>query len=117
MKNDDPPLAFDLASLRVFLAVAEAGSMTAASHTLGLSQPAVSQSIARLESRFGAALVDRLARPMTPTTAGAELIVRARHLLDEAESLQTSVREAADSTLPACASVWSTRLPAPPVPI
>ena len=59
MTDDTRTLAFDLSSLRVFLAVGEGGSMTSAARHLGLTQPAVSQTVARLEKRFGAALVDR----------------------------------------------------------
>ena len=93
-------LAFDLSALRVFLAVGEGGSMTAAARHLGLTQPAISQTVARLEQRFGAILVDRAARPMVLTPAGERLAERARRLLDDAESLQASVREVADATLP-----------------
>jgi DNA-binding transcriptional LysR family regulator len=100
MTDDTRTLAFDLSSLRVFLAVGEGGSMTSAARHLGLTQPAVSQTVARLEKRFGAALVDRAARPMALTPAGDKLAERARRLLDDAENLQASVREVADATLP-----------------
>jgi DNA-binding transcriptional LysR family regulator len=93
-------LAFDLRTLEVFLAVGSTGSMTAAARELGMTQPAVSQIIGRLEAELGAALVDRAVRPLRLTPAGEELGNRAGRLLGEAERAQTAVREVADATLP-----------------
>ena len=46
--------------LRVFLALAEAGSVTGAAERLSLKQPSVSAALKRLEERVGARLIDRL---------------------------------------------------------
>lgn len=100
MPEQASSLAFDLSSLQVFLAVGDAGSMTRAAQAMGMSQPAVSQSIARLEERLGAVLIDRQARPMVLTAAGEELTSRGRRLLDDAATVQTSVRDVAGSALP-----------------
>ena len=93
-------LAFDLRALEVFLAVAAGGSMTAAARELGMTQPAISQVIGRLEGELGAALFDRAMRPLRLTPAGGEMEGRARRLLGEAERVQAAVREAAGATLP-----------------
>ena len=53
------PSPLDLRALQAFVAVCETGSMTAAARRLGLSQSAVSQSIASLEREQGTALFDR----------------------------------------------------------
>ena len=83
-------------ALRVFLAVVEAGSFTAAAARLGLGQPAVSHAVARLEAALSTRLLDRSRTGVAPTAAGAELaaalapalaavdeaVRRARHDLD-----------------------------------
>ncbi|MBT3559216.1 MAG: LysR family transcriptional regulator [Rhodospirillales bacterium] len=93
-------LAFDLKSLNIFITVAEAGSMTAAAEQLGMSQPAVTKTIRKLENDLGAPLLERRVRPFRPTQAGQELLERAHELLAQAEALQASVRDIGDATLP-----------------
>lgn len=61
--------------LRVFHAVAEAGSFTHAGETLGLSQSAVSRQISTLEESIGVALFTRHARGLILTEQG-ELLAR-----------------------------------------
>jgi len=100
MPQQTTSLAFDLKSLTVFLAVVDSGSMTSASELLGMSQPAVTKIIRRLEAEFGASLVERRVRPYRPTPAGLELMNRARELLAQAEALQASVRDIGEATLP-----------------
>jgi len=84
----------------VFLAVADNGSMTTAAEHLGMSQPAVTKTIRRLETEMGASLVERRVRPYRPTPAGMELMNRARDLLAQAEALQASVRDIGVATIP-----------------
>ncbi len=93
-------LAFDLKSLTVFLAVVDNGSMTTAAERLGMTQPAVTKTIRKLEIDLGAPLVERRVRPYRPTPAGYELMDRAREILDQAEALQASVRDIGEATLP-----------------
>lgn len=57
--------------LRIFMAVAEKGSLTLAAKTLGVSQPAVSQNIAELEKSLGAELFLRRKGSVTLTPKGA----------------------------------------------
>ena len=54
-----------------FLAVAEAGKIVTAADRLAMTQPALTRAIARLESRFGALLFERLATGVRPTALGA----------------------------------------------
>ncbi|MDR8411476.1 LysR family transcriptional regulator, partial [Nonomuraea sp. 3-1Str] len=65
--------------LRTFVAVAEAGSFSAAAERLGYTQSAVSQQIAALEADLGLPLLRR--RPVEPTEAGARLLEHAGPLL------------------------------------
>lgn len=66
----------DTAGLRVMRAIADEGSFTAAAHSLGYSQPAISQMVRRLEERTGTVLVERIGRSVRLTEAGNVL---ARH--------------------------------------
>lgn len=70
----------NLHHLRVFAAVAEAGSFTRAAAALRLSQPAVSKSVRELEREVGMPLLDRVGRGARPTEGGAALLARAREL-------------------------------------
>ena len=56
--------------IRVFEAAGRTGSFTGAAHEVGLTQAAVSQRIAHLESRIGAQLFTRQARGVTLTVEG-----------------------------------------------
>ncbi|WP_370643117.1 LysR family transcriptional regulator [Bordetella sp. LUAb4] len=60
----------EMRRLRHFLAVAEYGTLTAAATHLGVAQPAVSQSISRLEAEVGARLFERTRRGAQLTPAG-----------------------------------------------
>ncbi len=75
----------DLDLVRTFLAVAEAGSFTAAATGVYRSQAAVSQQIRRLESQVGARLFERGRREVTLSHAGRRLLPHARHLLTASE--------------------------------
>src|SRR5918998_5420492 len=71
----------DVSLLRAFVAVADAGGMTAATGILNLTQAAVSQQIKRLEESFGEELITRDRRGMKLTNAGERLFGRAKRLL------------------------------------
>lgn len=82
MDIDPPKRDMEVGLLRAFLAVVEAGGMTAAAGRLNLTQAAVSQQIKRLELTFGAALFDRSAgRKLTLTALGERLVGYARRML------------------------------------
>jgi DNA-binding transcriptional LysR family regulator len=79
------PLDSDL--MRSFLAVADAGSVTAAAVRLFRTQSAVSLQVKRLEESLGQPLFDRQARGVALTPRGEQLVPYARRvvaLLDEA---------------------------------
>lgn len=88
---------FDLHGLRVFLAVAETGSMTAAAGRRGLTQSAVSQLIRQLEERMGTVLIDRSQRPVSLTATGRVLQRRAQAIIGDVEALEVAVRHASSS--------------------
>jgi len=68
----------DLNLLRVFVVVAETGSVTAAARRLYLTQPAVSAALRRLGTAVGAALFVRAGRGLALTARGRRLFASAR---------------------------------------
>lgn len=64
----------NLEGLRYAQAVAETKSFSAAAKAYGVTQPALSNGIARLEERFGARLFDRSPRGVTKTAFGARIL-------------------------------------------
>lgn len=68
----------DLNLLRVFLAVAERGSVTGAASQLYLTQPAVSAALRRLGDAVGAPLFARQGRGLTLTSRGTQLLAAVR---------------------------------------
>src|SRR3954454_21318575 len=71
----------DVTRLRVLDAVARLGSVTAAAHELGYSQPSVSHHLARLEAETGAQLLQRVGRGVRLTQAGHLLADRAAEII------------------------------------
>jgi len=69
---------FDLNLLRVFIVVADAGSVTRAAASLYLTQPAISAAMKRLGDAVGAELFVRHARGVSLTSRGAQLLEAAR---------------------------------------
>jgi DNA-binding transcriptional LysR family regulator len=59
-----------LSGVSVLFAIVEAGSMTRAAEALGLSPPAVSRALARLEQRIGVRLLERTTRSLSLTDEG-----------------------------------------------
>ncbi len=106
----------DWDKLRVFHAVAEAGSFTHASESLNLSQSAVSRQIGALEESLGVSLFHRHARGLIPTEQG-DLLYKTVHevfsKLNNVEGLLTETKENPGGTLRvtttvAFGSVWLT---------
>jgi len=71
---------FDWTLVRSFLAVLDAGSVTAAARQSGAQQPTLSRHVAELESQLGAALFERTGRGVTPTAAALAIAAAARQM-------------------------------------
>src|SRR5690606_42014205 len=71
----------DVTRLRVLLAVARTGSLTAAARELHYAQPSVSHHLARLEAETGARLIQRAGRGIRLTEAGRLLAERASGII------------------------------------
>lgn len=81
--------------LKIFLTLIEARSFTKAASVLGVTQPAVSQSISELEKNLGARLFDRQRGEISLTPAGRIFKIYAQEILDryaEAEKLFTPLQ-------------------------
>lgn len=81
-----------LRQLKVFLAVARAGSFSRAGDEIGLTQPAVSRCIRELEGELGLRLVDRTTREVTLTEVGQNLAGTLERVLDELETVLIETR-------------------------
>lgn len=81
--------------LRVLDEIAARGSLSAAADALGMSQSAVSQHLAALESALNVRLVERGTRPVQLTEAGAALV---RHVRVVVARLDTADQEIAEIT-------------------
>jgi molybdate transport repressor ModE-like protein len=102
--------------VRVFHAVAQAGSFTRAAEKLGLSQSAISRQIGALEEDLGTPLFHRHARGLVLTEQGEILLEAALDMAKRMAAAQTSLSEsrnapAGDLTVNATVgvgSVWLT---------
>jgi DNA-binding transcriptional LysR family regulator len=81
------PDQLDLNLLRVFDALLQDGSVTAAAERLHLSIPATSRALARLRRAMGDPVLVRAGRGMAPTPFALRIAPRVRSLLDEASAL------------------------------
>ncbi|MFF4286038.1 LysR substrate-binding domain-containing protein [Streptomyces sp. NPDC001633] len=82
-----------LDDLRAFVAVCEAGNLSAVARDLGCTQSAVSQRIKRLERETGIGLLERRPRGVAPTQAGRIL---QRAAADGLSGLDLALRQLAD---------------------
>ncbi|MRX45360.1 LysR family transcriptional regulator [Agromyces kandeliae] len=85
-------MELELRHLRVLVAVDDERSFTAAADRLGMSQAAVSRSLAALERTVGATLMHRTTRRVEPTEPGAALVGTARRVLAELDRAVASLR-------------------------
>jgi LysR family carnitine catabolism transcriptional activator len=85
--------ALDIRRLSLFLAVVEHDGFTRAAQAVHISQPALSQAIAELESELGGPLFHRLGRTVTLTEAGTALVGPARAVLREIDAARQATAE------------------------
>lgn len=90
-----PPSLDRLRDIEIFVAIAQTGSLASAGRRLGISAPAVSRALGRLEDRLGTTLALRTSRRLTLTPAGEAYARRARHVVDAFEEAQAAAIESA----------------------
>lgn len=79
--------------LKIFISVAECGSMNTAARKLFLSQPTISQAIRELEEYYGTRLFDRLSRRLYITPSGQELLSSARQVVSQFDLMDSNMRK------------------------
>ncbi len=84
--------------LRQLDAVARLGTISAAAIRLRISQPALSRSLARLESELGAQLLDRRGKSVTMSAAGEAALEYVRAMLHEERLMRIAIDEAVSRT-------------------
>jgi DNA-binding transcriptional LysR family regulator len=77
---------------RSFVEVYRVGTVSGAAQVLHLTQPAVSQHIAALESALGYPLFMRMPRRMLPTEGGKRLYTQAAAAIEKLESISTRMQ-------------------------
>lgn len=83
--------------IRLFLKIAEKGSMVAAGREMGLSATTVSERLAALETHYGVVLFNRTTRSLSLTDEGRTLIEGAKVVLAEVDDLDTRIRHGAEA--------------------
>ncbi|ESY79193.1 LysR substrate-binding domain-containing protein [Mesorhizobium australicum] len=80
-------MRFDLTDLRLFLLVAERGSITHGAELAGLALASASARIKGMEESLGAPLLERRRRGVVPTAAGQALLHHARAVQNQIEAM------------------------------
>jgi len=96
--NPDDFARFDWALVRSFLAVLDAGSVTAAARRSGARQPTLSRHVAELETQLCVPLFERTGRGVTPTGAALAIAEAARRMHDAALAVGRGLASARSAT-------------------
>jgi len=120
-------MRFDLTDLRLFLAVADTGSITHGAADVGLSLPAASERLRDMEAAGQVMLLERGRRGVSLTEAGEALVHHARTVMRQmadmhselglhAKAMRTAIRVAANTAaiteyLPEKLAIWMTENP------
>jgi len=81
-------MKFDWDDLKVFIAISEQGTLSAASRQLNISQPTVGRRLKSLEQSLDTQLFDRLPDGLVLTTHGEELLPLAQNMQESANAIQ-----------------------------
>ena len=83
----------EVEQLRYFLAVAEHANFTRAAQAVGVTQPALSRSVAKLEEELGQPVFERRTRSVVLTEAGQLLQSRAQQILSLIEDTRAEITD------------------------
>lgn len=81
-----------LRHIKIFIAVCDTGSMTAAAKELFVAQPAVSFAIAEMENYYGQKLFNRISNRLYITEVGKVLLRHARQIAAQFDGMEAEVR-------------------------
>lgn len=85
-------MKMSLRHLNYFQSLCEHGHFGRAAAAAHVSQPALSVKIKEMEDILGSALIDRGARPISPTPFGADILARAKIILNDVHDLENAAR-------------------------
>ncbi|MCY0949670.1 LysR family transcriptional regulator [Streptomyces sp. H27-S2] len=91
-------MQLELRHLQAVCRIAEAGSLGGAARRLGVSQPALSAQLRRIEKVTGGELFVRGRNGVEPTALGQFVLAKARRVLSEMDALGAEAREIATGT-------------------
>jgi DNA-binding transcriptional LysR family regulator len=86
-------MEYKLEDIETFLAVVEAGGVSAGALRLNLAKSVVSERLKRLERALGATLLHRSAQGVVPTDRGVDFYQRSRAVLEQLDAAAESVTE------------------------
>ncbi|MCP1632906.1 LysR substrate-binding domain-containing protein [Kerstersia gyiorum] len=84
----------ELRQLKYFVSIVDMGSLSRASLSLHIAQPALSQQLSRLEDELGVKLLDRSVRGVSPTGAGRAFYDQAVLILKQIDNAKVCVTQA-----------------------
>ncbi|MEP9379149.1 LysR family transcriptional regulator [Aquabacter sp. CN5-332] len=96
--------------LELFVAIAEAGSLSRAAIALHRAQPILSREIRDLENGLGSPLFHRTGRGVVLTESGRRLLPRARRILDELAQAESEARSYGPASLTSATIAMPTTL-------
>lgn len=102
-------MTMEWSDLRIFLAIARAGSLGRAARRLGLTQPTMGRRLRALEAAVGHTLFQRTADGFVLTDEGATVLSRAERIEEEAIAIERALAgqgEAIDGLLRVSSSDW-----------
>ena len=85
----------DIKQLKYFIAIAEEGSLSAASMRLRVAQPSLSQHVIKVERELGVTLIERSPRGIVLTESGHTLLRHAREICSSMDLCREKVRQSA----------------------
>jgi LysR family nitrogen assimilation transcriptional regulator len=83
----------DLAGLRLFVLIAEIGSLSKAAQATGTTQPVISRRLAAIEMGWGGRLLHRTGRGVMLTELGERALPMVRALLEQADGLAEAISQ------------------------
>lgn len=83
----------NLQTLRIFCRVVSDGSFSGAARALGITQPTVSQQIARIESVIGGKVFERVGKTIHLTMVGKDFERFARELVEKSDQFSSDLKE------------------------
>ncbi len=100
----------DIKDLEAFLAILDTGSISKAADEIGLTQPALSLKLKKMEQELGVTLFQRTPRSVVPLDAARLIAPRARDIVSKLdgvkESLATSIMELRGQVRVGCLTGW-----------